>query len=180
MVEMRLVNPGKADTVISFSEITDEEKLLLRTPAGDTKVKLRMADEAMRGHAESMLFWVAFHVGSYLAKIKMELNPEKSTKRVYVMRTADGRFKIGISKDIKTRMAALRTGAGVEVASVVSCPGTRDDERRLILGLGAHRIAGEWFCDAPLLHAVTRWIETNKRVPSTKELLALCERVRDE
>lgn len=64
---------------------------------------------------------------------------------------AEGRIKIGWSKRVATRMAALQTGNATPIRLLGTIPGARSVERRLHDRFAHLRLSGEWFNGAPEL-----------------------------
>lgn len=64
-----------------------------------------------------------------------------------------GRIKIGMARNVKLRLSALRSGAGAPVNLIASVVGTSSVERALHRKLTAYRIDGEWYRDCPEVRA---------------------------
>lgn len=86
-----------------------------------------------------------------LREITTEANvshtPPTRRSWVYILRK-DGRVKIGYTTNLARRFAALQPDTVLYVAA-----GDRNTERDLHGRFGAHWITGEWFADAPEIHA---------------------------
>lgn len=85
------------------------------------------------------------------AQARAEEERQRAARRwvYFVQRGDDGPVKIGITKDIKSRMSSLQTGHAEQLRLLASFEGARRDERELHDRLSAHRISGEWFHPAP-------------------------------
>lgn len=68
-------------------------------------------------------------------------------KYVYAIGPSDGPYKIGISSNVRARLAALQTGYPVPIKIHLSATSVdaRTDESKLHQALAASRINGEWF-----------------------------------
>jgi hypothetical protein len=58
-----------------------------------------------------------------------------------------GRIKIGVTKNLKSRVGALQTSAPDKLAVIAIAPGSTRLERDLHEKLRPHRLTGEWFND---------------------------------
>lgn len=89
--------------------------------------------------------------------------------RVYFMRRTDGvgPIKIGCSKMLPRRLAAMQVWSPHIIEVVAHCPGTFADEQRLHRQFAEHRLHGEWFEPAPeLLSVVARVASVGQLPPS--------------
>lgn len=68
-----------------------------------------------------------------------------ASKKVYVIGPEDGPYKIGISGDVKRRIADLQTGAWSKLQLICSCDGTEALELELHHRFKKYRLQGEWF-----------------------------------
>lgn len=72
--------------------------------------------------------------------------------RVYFVQAGEGGpIKIGVSGDVKTRMASLQGAHFERLRLLGSTPGTSEDERKLHQRFSAARVKGEWFRPVPAL-----------------------------
>ncbi len=76
----------------------------------------------------------------------MEKTGRLKQRQIYFAE-CDGRIKIGISGDVATRLAQLRTGAGAPVNLIAAVNGDEEIEKALHRKLRAFHIDGEWFRD---------------------------------
>lgn len=74
---------------------------------------------------------------------------------IYFVRNRDCFIKIGLAKDVKTRLAGLQTASPTELELLATMEGDRDRERRLHEMFESSRVQGEWFEPEPPL---TRFI----------------------
>lgn len=72
--------------------------------------------------------------------------------QVYFIECA-GRIKIGTTKNLKARLAALQTSAPGDMIVVATIPGDRAVERSLHAQLVSHRVKLEWFDDCSEVRA---------------------------
>lgn len=59
----------------------------------------------------------------------------------------DGKIKIGVTRNLKQRMASLKTAASSKIELIAAVEGGADVERALHRKLQPHRLEGEWFRD---------------------------------
>ena len=67
-----------------------------------------------------------------------------------------GKIKIGVSRGVRSRLAALQTSSGEPLRLLATVPGDRELERELHRKFAAHRRSGEWFDAAPPLLSFIR------------------------
>jgi hypothetical protein len=73
---------------------------------------------------------------------------------------ANGLIKIGVSRNVESRLATLSTASPVELRLLGVIDGCRADEDKLHQRFAADRHHGEWFSPSPEL---SRYIEQNAR-----------------
>lgn len=64
---------------------------------------------------------------------------------IYFVRNRDGFIKIGLAKDVPTRLAGLQTASPTELELLATMEGDREMERRLHEMFDSERVQGEWF-----------------------------------
>ena len=85
---------------------------------------------------------------SYAEIIQESESISKNIKndRIYLIRAKNGGpFKVGVAKDINTRLAQLQCGNPQELELVCSVEGSYAKEKRIHKELDAGRLFGEWF-----------------------------------
>lgn len=73
-----------------------------------------------------------------------------------VLRRDTNEVKIGISRNVPSRVAALQNASGAPLELLVSFPGDLATERDIHRRFSEHRRGGEWFTYA---HEVRAWVE---------------------
>ena len=88
-------------------------------------------------------------------KTKTKSYPEKKTtpdyspSQVYVIGPVEGAYKIGISRDVESRLNTLQTGVPVNLSLVCSFPGGEFLEKTLHRKFWDKKVRGEWFALSP-------------------------------
>jgi len=71
--------------------------------------------------------------------------PETSKPSYVYFIDAGNLIKIGVTKDVGKRLAALKTGSPVQLAILGFIPGTKQKEKELHHRFSSYRTHGEWF-----------------------------------
>lgn len=66
---------------------------------------------------------------------------------IYFISDGGNAIKIGISSQVKKRLATISTSNGQKISLIASIVGTKAQERSLHAALGAYHLKGEWFRD---------------------------------
>lgn len=86
--------------------------------------------------------------------IEETVGPDTSPEFIYFVFSPRMRaIKIGYSRDVDGRIAALQTSAPDKLEVLAIIPGSMKDERGLHTLFAAQRLSGEWFEDRPNLRA---------------------------
>lgn len=65
----------------------------------------------------------------------------------------EGKIKVGIAKNVKSRLSQLRTGSAAPLTLIASVAGSLPIERALHKKLRPFHISGEWYRDCPEIRA---------------------------
>lgn len=75
---------------------------------------------------------------------------------IYFADTADGRIKVGTSRNVDERLAQIGMYLALPVTLIGSIEGSHPLERQIHEYLGDYRIAGEWYRDCPEVRRAIR------------------------
>jgi hypothetical protein len=89
--------------------------------------------------------------------------PEKPLSIYFVEDPASGHIKIGVTKDLKTRLSRLHTGTSRNFRLLGSITGPRSLEKELHEKFASARVRREWFHPTP---ALLEYIRANATTPA--------------
>lgn len=154
-----------------FDQWTGELRFCRRRPEND-----QLGLDLCHQHAYHLVDMVRYKDETYRKKRDDEIEAERrnrntlneeriaraeEARQIYYVRRNDGAIKIGTSRDVRGRIASLRTVSPVEL--LASHLGDFETEREMHLRFEVHRLDGEWF--APCEELLSHIAEVNASSP---------------